>query len=328
MFRSFAAIGAFAAFLAVTTPTAFAQDRAERLPSPATVKALTVPYYALEFIAADEGIFKAYNLDVQFVTQVAQGAAGIPAIVSEQVQTAQGYGVNAILQARAGGAKVTAVYAGITSTYGDFRFYTLEESGIKTAKDMAGKSFGINNLGTYADIALQVFLTDAGMKIEQVRRTTVPLPSMCQALLSKQIDIVAMYSGFYVPCEKLNPGKLHVLAKDSDAILPARSLYSAYVFSDDYIKANPAVVRAYVAALREAAAMVEKDPARTTAIISKRMGVAPDMLLVPTFAKGGCIDMKAASDWTALMVKYNAIKPGSVEGASWATNALNSACKG
>ena len=42
---------------------------------------LKVPYFALEQIAADRGFFTKYNLNVDFVTQVVQGIAGIPAIV-------------------------------------------------------------------------------------------------------------------------------------------------------------------------------------------------------------------------------------------------------
>ena len=140
--------------LALLASTAvFAQGKVDpKLPSMTKIKSLSVPYFALEFIAAERDMFKKYNLDVEFVTQVAQGAAGIPAIVAGHVQTGQGFGIPPILQARAGGARVTAVYAGITSTYGDFRFYTLADSGIKNAKGLAGKSFGINNFGTYADI--------------------------------------------------------------------------------------------------------------------------------------------------------------------------------
>src|SRR5581483_6602284 len=89
------------------SPAAMAQSAANsRLPSMTRIKALTVPYFALEFIAADRDLFKKYNLDVEFVTQVAQGAAGIPAIVAGHVQTGQGFGVAPILQARAGGARV------------------------------------------------------------------------------------------------------------------------------------------------------------------------------------------------------------------------------
>jgi ABC-type nitrate/sulfonate/bicarbonate transport system substrate-binding protein len=297
-----------------------------RLPSMTKIKSLSVPYFALEFIAAERDLFKKYNLDVEFVTQVAQGSAGIPAIVAGHVQTGQGFGVPPILQARAGGARVTAVYAGITSTYGDFRFYTLADSGIKTAKGLAGKSFGINNFGTYADIALLAFLAKDKVDVSQVRRLTVPLPAMCQALLSKQVDAVAMYSLFYVPCEKENAGKVVVLAKDSDAIPAAAKLYSAYVFADDYIRENPGVVRAYIAGMRDAADYVNKNPDAARDIISKRTKIPADKIVVPTFAKNGCIDTQAAGDWVGVMVQHKAIAAGSASPTNWVNNSLNTAC--
>jgi ABC-type nitrate/sulfonate/bicarbonate transport system substrate-binding protein len=298
-----------------------------KLPAMTKIKALSVPYFALEFIAADRDLYKKYNLDVEFVTQVAQGAAGIPAIVAGHVQTGQGFGVPPILQARAGGARVTAVYAGITSTYGDFRFYTLADSGIKTAKQLVGRSFGINNFGTYADIALLAFLAKDSVDVSQVRRLTVPLPTMCQALLSKQVDAVAMYSLFYVPCEKDNAGKVVVLAKDSDAIPAAAKLYSAYVFADDYIRENPGVVRAYIAAMRDAADYVNKNAEAAKQIITKRTGITADKMIVPTFAKDGCIDTQAAAQWVDVMVAHKAIAAGSASPTNWVNNSLNGACK-
>jgi ABC-type nitrate/sulfonate/bicarbonate transport system substrate-binding protein len=318
-------LGAGLALAIGAAAPAFAQDA--RLPSVTKIKALTVPYFALEFIAQDEGLYKKYNLEVEFVTQVAQGAAGIPAIVSGQVQTGQGFGAGPIVQALAGGAKVTAVMAGITSTYGDFRLYASADSGIKSAKDLVGKSFGINNIGTYADIALLSYLGNAGVDVGQVRRVAVPLPTMCQALLSKQVDAVAMYSLFYVPCEQDNPGKLTMLAKDSDAIPAAGRLYSAYVFAEDYIKQNPGVVRAYVAAMTDAIDFVEKNPAAAKKIIATRMKIDESKLLVPTFAKNGCIDTGAASEWVDVMEKHKAVEAGKVAKTGWATNAYNAKCR-
>ena len=143
------------AMLAAAVPLSVSAQDA-KLPQMTTIKALTVPYFAPEFIAKELDFYKKYNLDVEFVNQVAQGAAGIPAIVSNQVQTGQGFGGGPILQARAGGAKVTAVVSGITSTYGDFRLYVRSDSGISSAKDLKGKGVSVNVLlpGGAADTRL------------------------------------------------------------------------------------------------------------------------------------------------------------------------------
>lgn len=318
--------GALAAVMPASGASSPGAAPSPRLPTLTKVRALTVPYFALEFIAADVGFYAKYNLDVEFVTQTAQGAAGIPALVAGQVETGQGFGAAPIIQARAGGAKVTAVVAGIQSSYGDYRFYTLADSGIRSASDMRGKTIGVNNLGTYADIAIQVWLRDSSVALSDVRRLTVPLPSMCQALLSGQIDVVAMYSLFYTPCDQQNPGKLRLLAKDSDAIVAARTVYSLYAFSDDYIKSHPAVVRAYVAALKDATIYVRANPERAKQIIAKRTGIPVANMVVPDYPKNNCIDLVAAAQWTKLMADYTAIPRGSVPGASWVTNKFNPGC--
>ena len=317
-----AAIG-FAAFL-LADGSAHAQSA--KLGSPTPIKMLSVPYFSPELIAQDRGFFKKYNLEVEFVKQVAQGTAGIPAIVANHVQTGQGFGAPPIIQALAGGPEVTAIFAGIVSTDGDFRLYALADSGIKTAQDVVGKTVGIHNFGSYADYALRGFVHKSGIGIDQVKRLTVPLPTMCQALLSKQVDIVAMYSLFYIPCVRQNPGKLHLLAKDNEGLPASAFLYSAYVFSNDYIKERPDVVRAFVAALNDATGFVQGNPDAAKEIISKNTGISADLLTVPTFAKGGCVSTKAASDWVKVLTEFDAIKAGSVDSTGWVSNSFNPNC--
>jgi len=199
------------------------------------------------------------------------------------------------------------------------------DSDIKTAKDLVGKTVGVVTLGAYPDIALQVWFYNNGVPLNQVRRTQVPLSAMCDALLRHQVDVVGMYSLFYNACEKTNPGKLRLLFKDSD-ILPSAKLYSAYVFTDDYIKANRGVVRAYVAAIKDATAFVKANPNRAKDIISKATNISSDLIVVPNYPKGNCIDLQSAARWVKIMSDYDAIKQGSVKPLEWVTNEFNPGC--
>jgi ABC-type nitrate/sulfonate/bicarbonate transport system substrate-binding protein len=170
------------------------------------------------------------------------------------------------------------------------------------------------------------YVSNARIELNQVKRLPVPLTAMCQALLSHQVDAVAIYSLFYIACERQNPGKLTMLAKDSDAIPEAAKIYSAYVFADDYIKAHPDVVRAYVAAMKDAMRYIEANPEDAKAIVSQQTKIAPDLLFVPTFAPKGCFDQTAAAGWVKLLEKYKMIPEGSVQPTSWITNQFNPDC--
>jgi ABC-type nitrate/sulfonate/bicarbonate transport system substrate-binding protein len=297
-----------------------------RLPAPTKIRFLsTITYFALEFVAQDKGLFQKYNLEVEFVPTVAVGGAGAAAIVSGQVQAMYSPGIPAVLQTRAGGAEVIAVFGGETSAHGDYRILVKSDSGIKDGNDLIGKTVGINNPGTYADIALQSYLLDHNARLDQVRRITVPPATMCHALLSNQIDAVMALSLFYLPCQNNNPGKVKDIAKDVDGIPFAATLYTAYVFTRDYIEANPAVVRAFVAALNDAITSVKSDPVGAKQIIAKWVKVDPNNILVPGYPPGGCIDMAAAGQWVDLLKKMKVIPEGANLG-DWATNKFNPNC--
>lgn len=319
-------IGAFLALGVLFTGGSVSAQGDAKLAELTPIKMLSVAYFAPELIAHEKGFFTKYNLDVELVKTVAQGTAGIPAIVAGHVQTGQGFGAPPIIQALSGGARITTVFAGIISTDGDFRLYSLADSGIKTAQDVMGKTAGIANPGSYADFALRGFIQGAGLEFSKVRRLTVPLPAMCQALLTKQVDLVAMYSLFYIPCVRQNPGKLHLLAKDNEGLPASSRLYSAYVFADKYLEARPDVVRAFIAAMNDATKFVQENPEAAKKIISARTGIAADLLQVPTFAKGGCVDAAAAAEWVETLSGFEAIKRGSVSPDGWFTNRYNPNC--
>ena len=289
-------------------------------------KMLMVPYFSPEQIAKDQGFFKKYNLDVELVKQVAHGVRGMQAMIAGHVPTGQGWGAPSTIQALAGGAKITTVLAGIISTDGDFRLYSLAGGGVKSAKDMIGKKVGIHNAGSYADYILAGYVKGAGLDLAKVRRLTVPLPSMCQALLSEQVDAVAMYSLFYIACTRKNPGKLHLLAKDTEPFPQSAKLYSAYTFTTEYTEKNPDIVRAFVAAMKDAMAFVDKNPEAAKKIIAKRTGLPENLLLIPKFAKNGCVDAGAAATWIKVLTDLGAIKAGSVKPAGWFSNRFNPDC--
>ena len=297
-----------------------------KLKEPTPFQMLMVPYFSPEQIAKDQGFFEKYNLQVELVKQVAHGVAGMQAMIAGHVPTGQGWGAPPTIQALAGGAEITTVVAGIISIDGDFRLYSLAGSGIETAEDLVGKTVGINNAGSYGDYILRGFMHGAELDFEQVRRLTIQFPSMCQALLNKQIDAAAMYSLFYIDCTRKHPGKLHLLAKDNEGLPPSARLYSAYTFTNDYIEKNPEIVRAFVAAMKDAMAFIDANPEQAKTIISNRTGLPEDRLLIPQFARNGCIDGEAAAEWIEVLTGLGAISEGSVKPTGWFTNRFNPDC--
>jgi ABC-type nitrate/sulfonate/bicarbonate transport system substrate-binding protein len=151
---------------------------------------------------------------------------------------------------------------------------------------------------------------------------------MVDALLHDQVDAIGLFGLYYIPLEKSdNASKIQMLFRDRDA-LPTDKLYVAYVFTNDYIAAHPAIVKAFIAAVKEAAVWVEAHPDETLKIISDHYKLPRENLALPSWPKGLCIDTAAAEEWASALqrvgqVKKDALPPTSV----WLTNKFNPACR-
>jgi NitT/TauT family transport system substrate-binding protein len=317
-----ATIGVALASSATTTHPLAAPS--PKLPTLTPFKQIQLPYYGLEFIAQDAGFYKKYNLDVTFVPLTQQGVSAAQLVISGQVDTAGSQAVPTEILTRAAGAKIVAVHPSYVSDYGDQRFYSLKGSGITKASDLAGKRVGIVNLGQYSDYILQIWLYQNHVSLNDVQRVSIPLPSMCSALLNHQIDAIGMYSLYWKQCEGENPDKLQLLFRD-DQVTPSAKFYTAYYFREDYIQQHPDVVRAFLAAINDAENFVKTNPTAATAIITKYTNIPAQYLVVPHYPTN-CIDLVSAAKWVTLLANYNVIPHGSVGGTDWVSNKFNPGC--
>jgi ABC-type nitrate/sulfonate/bicarbonate transport system substrate-binding protein len=295
-----------------------------KLATPTTISMLKVPYFALEQIAAAKGYFQKYNLTVNFITQSVQGLAGISAIVGGQVATGQGFGFPSPVLAMANGAPIKAVFAGGLSDYGDYRMYTKVGGPITQPSDLIGKTVGVVNLGAYPDLALQVWLYKNHVPLDKVNRISVPLPVMCNALLSGQVDAAMMYALYWKQCQATNGSDIKLWFKDSD-VLPSGKLYESYVFTNDYISQHPDIIRAWVAAMKDASAYVKAHPQDSANIISNVFGIPANLIIPQNQPPGNCVNPSAVAAWVQLMKNYNAI-PTSVNYKTLFTNQFNPVC--
>jgi len=311
---------------AATTTTTAADDGAA-LAQKTKLKMLSVPYFALERIAADQGFFEKNNLDVEFVDQTQQGLAGIQALIAGQVDTGQGFGAFVPIEVNARDGSVKAVVSGATSDYGENRFYVMNDSGIQDCPDLKGKKVGIIAPGSMGDIALKAYLNGCGLTAKDVDVVSVPANSMCSSLTHGQVDVVGMLSLSWGPCEKEQGEKVRQLFADKD-VLPTDKLYSAYDFTDTFIDEHPDVVRAFVASIKEAADYVKANPDASKEIIAEVTQIPADLLVVPNYPPGNCIDPEAADEWVSTLETIGDVPEGAVAPGSWYTNEFNADCDG
>jgi ABC-type nitrate/sulfonate/bicarbonate transport system substrate-binding protein len=153
-------------------------------------------------------------------------------------------------------------------------FYVLQDSPIRSARDLLGKKVGMNTLGAHSEAMLDIYLQRGGLsraEIAKVEPLVVPPVNTEQTLRQKQIEVAVL--GGVLRDKALAAGGIRPLFTDYE-LLGAFSA-GTYVMTDRFLKVNPDTARVFVTAVGRAiewsrAAPHQEVIARMTDIVKKR----------------------------------------------------------
>ncbi|NWF28712.1 ABC transporter substrate-binding protein [Streptomyces sp. PKU-EA00015] len=153
-------------------------------------------------------------------------------------------------------------------------YYVLEDSPIRSARDLIGKKVGMNTLGAHSEAMLDIYLQRGGLSPAQIGRVeplVVPPVNTEQSLRQQQIDVAVL--GGILRDKALAAGGIRPLFTDHELL----GSFSAgtYVMTDRFLKQNPDTARTFVTAVGRAiewsrSASHEEVIARMTDIVKKR----------------------------------------------------------
>lgn len=250
-----------------STTSANAQDR--------TLQYLSTPG-SVSFPELADALGYLGDIEIEKVSDYVGGPESIQLTATGEIDF--GYAFNgAIVKSYAQGVDVKSVVGAYGSDENTFYgYYVLEESDIKTAKDLIGKKIGVNTLGAHSEFAVKQFLLDNNLtedEIKEVELVVVPVASAEQILRAGQIDVAAL-SG--IGKEKaLENGGIRPVFKDID--LFGEFTAGEYFFTAKYIEENPATVKTFVEGVAKAIEWARTTPreeviAKFEEIISNREG--------------------------------------------------------
>ncbi|MGM9949191.1 MAG: ABC transporter substrate-binding protein [Lysinibacillus sp.] len=239
----------------------------------------------------------------------------------------------AIVKSVAQGVAIKPVIASYGSDEDTFiGYYTLEESGIKKAKDLIGKKIGINILGAHSEFAIKQFLRDNGLtekEIQQVELIVVPGSSAEQILRAGQIDVVAL-SGISRD-RALETGGIRAVYKDTD--LFGNFTAGTYFFTEEYIQQNPDTVKQFTEGVAKAIEWARTTPteeviAKYKEIVKSREGnETTDNLKyykgTGIAEEGGLITDEEFQVWIDWLVESGELKKGQITAQDLYTNDYN-----
>ncbi|MFJ7204601.1 ABC transporter substrate-binding protein [Streptomyces sp. NPDC098789] len=286
-------------------------------------------------LAADLGYLGDVTLD--WVGNTISGPQDIQSAATGQTHFGGAFN-GAVVKLAAGKAPIKAVvsyYGSDQYSYGGY--YVLEDSPIRSARDLIGKKVGMNTLGAHYQALLDIYLSRNGLSktdAAKVEALVVPPVNTEQSLRQKQID-VAVLSGV-LRDKALATGGIRPLFTDFQ-LLGAFSA-GTYVMTQRFIKENPDTVRTFVTGVAKAIEWSRTTPreeviARMTAIVKKR-GRNEDTSTLQYWHSygvaetGGRIGDKEFQLWLDWLGERGDIKKGQLKAADLYTNEFNDYRKG
>ena len=239
------------------------------------------------FLALERGFFKDSGLDIN-ITAMVGGAAIAPALASGALNVGWS-NVVSVYQAHLERFDYRFVANGAINkraTNDVFGFQVAEDSPIKSAKDLNGKTIASNTLNNIIHASGQHWIDSNGGDSSKVKWVEVPFPQMEPALVSKHIDAFIAVEPFVTVPAKVNK-KTKVLGYPLGGIAP-RLLIASYFCSAAWIQKNGATVKAFIAALNRGIDAHNANPEEAKANVAKHTGLKPDFLklmALPAFEK-------------------------------------------
>jgi NitT/TauT family transport system substrate-binding protein len=258
------------------------------------------------FVAREEGMFAKHGLEVEPVL-VALNSMMPAALVGGSLQIASP-SPPVFFQAIEGGLDIVVI-AGCSSndtSQSGQGVVARSDVRIHSAKDFEGKRVGVPGIGSYMQVLFRRWLVNQGADERKVVYVEVPFAQGSDILRSGNVDALLTSDPYYSRIIKAKTGYLvsHYLMDMPDG------LFSLYFASNrEWAQKNPALIKAFRAALEEGNAYLAKEPAKSRAILGRALKLPPDAvasIIIPKLKVD--VPMKDLQYWIDTLVEQGVTK--------------------
>lgn len=271
-----------------------------------TVGVIPIADVAPIYLGVQRGFFRRQNLELE-LKQAAGGAAIIPSVVSGEYQFGFSNVVSELL-AYSRGLKLQIISHGTAGAKTADKAWSgvlvKEDSSIRTARDLAGKTISVNTLNNIGDVTIREALRKRGANPSSPRFVEIPFPQAVQAMNADRVDAAWVVEPFLT--QGLVGGARRVLA-NYEATAPSLPI-ATYFTTKQYADRNGPVVRRFRNAMTQSLNYARTHPreARNVVLTYTRIGsgVVSRMQLPSWPSK---LDRKKIDLISTLMVRYGLI---------------------
>ena len=173
---------------------------------------------------------------------------------------------------------------GVEQLVRDARITQLYEgtNGIQ-ARDLVGRKVGVPGFNGIVDVLTRKWIRSSGGDASKVTYIELQFPGMGDALKNGLVDAVALLDPFY---SRIADSKIGYAIGNYSTVVPAGTMPTGYAATRERVEKNPALVRAYRAALDDAVVFINNpaNVARVKASMAKHTKLPPqiaDTLPIP-----------------------------------------------
>jgi NitT/TauT family transport system substrate-binding protein len=246
------------------------------------VAAIPIVGAAQPSLAKDLGLFAKAGIDVDI--QPMQGSSAIASAVlsssadigfsaADTLMTAHSKGVSLVIIAPA------SEYLS-TSPANDAVLALPANSQVRQAKDLNGKTIGVNSLSGIALLSTRAWIDENGGDSTTVKFVEIPFATMPVALETGRVDCCQVTEP-YIGAAKKNG---RILANALNGAIAKRFLITAWFTTPQWAAAHPDAVRRFAAAIRETATWCDDkgNAAKRTELLAKYTKIEPAVITTMT----------------------------------------------
>lgn len=235
----------------------------------------SVGFYA----AVERGFFTEEALKLE-TTPMAGGAINIEALVAGAVDISHS-AIFAGLQAVEKGFDIVLIWGGMyaVSSKPTNALIVKKDSGINSAKDLAGKAVAVGALNSIDHIHAQVWLERRGVDPKKVTFLEVPYPNMVQALAASSVDAVAVVEPFMTIALK-GPNK--AIGYVHADVVP-QMVVAGFWAKREWVMKNASWVERFTRALHKGIKYINANPAYGKEVVTRFTRLTPELAQAITY---------------------------------------------
>ena len=300
--------GLAAAALGIKSPAVWAQSNMTKL----RIGVVPVLDAGAFFIAQAQDYFAKERLEIT-VTPTPGGGPSMAALVAGQLNISMST-VTTMIQSQQEGLdlKIISGISGAKPFPHDYSAIMVRKgSGIKTGKDVVGKTGATHLLQNLPWIATRLLIDTTGGDSAKAKIIEVQFPQQEDALLNNRVDYIATNEPFMSAIMATHADKVEIISGLMGTMLP-NTVVAGFAASGDYIGKNKEVIDAFARAYQKAAdwAQANKGSPEMIEPVAKFTKLSPERLKAliawPEYIK--TIDPTNLDRIATAMKQYGAIK--------------------